>query len=419
MVRLLSVFIIGILISKVSVSQSALSTYSALGIGDLSSLSLIQNQAMGGIGISKGSIWYLNNMNPALLPHNSLTVFEAGIIGDFKKVSTSELTENISNFNLNYLATAFPMKPGKWTLSLGLRPYSSVHYDFNSTGIIENTNIMVNINDTGSGGFNQFYMGNGFMITDNLSVGIKATYLFSSIIKESSTAILDSVISSSIIPNVFNRVSVSDFKFEGGIAYSKTLNSKLNLNLGLVYDFKAKLKAKRLQSIELLNQVGTIAQTDTLENEKGTIELPSGLQFGLSLNNGLKWTAGVEARIQDWSKYKNIDNSNEGLDRSFGISVGGEVTPNPSAIENYIARVTYRLGFNYDKTQYVYKGRQIDEIGINFGWSLPVSRFSSVDLGFKYGRRGSTDNGLVREEFFKIYFGITFNDRWFVQRRFN
>lgn len=419
MVRLIIIFTISILLSKVSMGQSTLSTYSALGIGDLSSLSLTHNQAMGGIGISKASVRFLNNMNPALLPYNSLTVFEAAVVGDFKKVSNDVLTETNSNFNLSYIATAFPIKPGKWTLSIGMKPYSRVHYNFNSTETIGNSNILVNINDTGSGGFNQFYMGNGFMINDNLSVGVKATYLFSSIIKESSLIIIDSVISSVIVPNFFNRVSVADFKFEGGIAYSKTLNSNLKLNLGLVYDLNAKIKAKKLQSIELKNQVGTVSQTDTLENVKGNIELPSGLQFGVSLNNGFKWTAGIEARVQDWSKYKSIENSNEGLERSYGISVGGEVIPNPSSLDNYLARVTYRIGFNYDKTPFVYKGRQIDEIGINFGWSLPVSRLSSIDLAFKFGRRGSKDNGLIKEEFFRIYFGITFNDRWFVQRRLN
>jgi len=419
MVRLISIFIISIFLSKVSVGQSTLSVYSALGIGDLSSLSLTHNQGMGGIGISNPSVWYLNNMNPALLPYNSLTVFEAAIVGDFKKVSTNLLSENNSNFNFSYLVTAFPIKPGKWTVSLGLKPYSRVHYNFNATGTIGTTNIQTIINDKGSGGFNQFYLGNGFMINDNLSVGIKTTYLFSSIIKETSTAIIDSAVVSTIIPNLFNRISVSDFKFEGGIAYSKTLNSKLKLKLGLVYDLKAKIKAKKLQSIELQNQFGIVSQTDTIENVKGNIELPSGLQFGLSLNNGIKWTAGIEARVQDWSKYKSIENSNEGLDRSFGISIGGEVVPNPSALDNYLARITYRVGFNYDKTPYVYKGKQIDEIGINFGWSLPVSRISSIDLAFKFGRRGSKDNGLVKEEFFKFYFGITFNDRWFVQRRYN
>ncbi len=123
MVRLISIFIISILLTKVSVAQSSLSTYSALGIGDLSSLSLTHNQGMGGLGISNSSVWYLNNMNPALLPYNSLTVFEAAIVGDFKKVSTSLLSENNSNFNFSYIATAFPIKPGKWTLSLGLKPF--------------------------------------------------------------------------------------------------------------------------------------------------------------------------------------------------------------------------------------------------------------------------------------------------------
>ena len=57
--------------------QASQSPFSSQGIGDLYDLGLAHNRGMGGLGISNPSYWHLNNVNPALLPYNSLTVFSA------------------------------------------------------------------------------------------------------------------------------------------------------------------------------------------------------------------------------------------------------------------------------------------------------------------------------------------------------
>jgi len=61
----------------------------------------------------------------------------------------------------------------------------------------------------------------------------------------------------------------------------------------------------------------------------------------------------------------------------------------------------------------------VNDFGINFGLSMPVSRFSSLDLAFKIGKRGNLLENTIEENYFKIYFGVTFNDQWFIKRRFD
>jgi hypothetical protein len=51
---------------------------------------------------------------------------------------------------------------------------------------------------------------------------------------------------------------------------------------------------------------------------------------------------------------------------------------------------------------------------------LPVSgTFSSMNLGIEYGSRGTTSNGLIKEDYFSINIGLLFNDKWFRKTLYN
>ena len=57
-------------------AQSASSPYSLFGIGIVSKRGLVYHNNMGGLGISNGKVWILNNINPALLTLNNFSTFE-------------------------------------------------------------------------------------------------------------------------------------------------------------------------------------------------------------------------------------------------------------------------------------------------------------------------------------------------------
>jgi hypothetical protein len=81
--------------------------------------------------------------------------------------------------------------------------------------------------------------------------------------------------------------------------------------------------------------------------------------------------------------------------------------------------MTYRTGVSYDKYPYLINGSMVKDFGINFGFSMPVARYSSLDFAFKVGKRGNLQDNTIEENYFKIYFGMTFNDQWFIKRRFD
>jgi len=99
------------------------------------------------------------------------------------------------------------------------------------------------------------------------------------------------------------------------------------------------------------------------------------------------------------------------------ISLGGFYLPKYNSIASYFDRVTYRAGFNYKKLGLVINETEIEEYGISFGVSLPLGlRLSNANLGFEIGKRGTTDNNLVKENFFNFKLSLSLNDKWFKPR---
>jgi hypothetical protein len=405
--------------------QATNSPFSRLGIGDLVDPSLVHNQGMGGVGISNGNFWYLNNKNPALLPYNTLTVFAAGYVGEYKQYQDSVGSETTGGGNINYLILAFPVKPAIWTTSVGLMPYSYIDYQQSSfesvTGSPTDTAL---VNEEGFGGINQFYWSNGFRINKNFYAGVKISYMFGSVNSEFSNTVLTTENQINFSPTVSTEISVGDFQFGLGVHYIKdsVFSSGVNVALGATYDFASDLNADKFQSYER-RILGQPTSRDTLVNSTdGTINIPSSLGLGVSFSRGSKWVAGLDVTFQNWSNFANYEGDNQGFENTFKINVGGEITPDASSVNNYLKRVSYRIGFNYETLPYVPRmatGEQVKDIGINFGWSLPVSRYSSIDMAFKIGQRGNIDDNYLKENYYRIYLGFTFNDRWFIKQKYN
>jgi hypothetical protein len=101
------------------------------------------------------------------------------------------------------------------------------------------------------------------------------------------------------------------------------------------------------------------------------------------------------------------------------MAIGGEFTPYSASPGSYLKRITYRTGVSLDHYPYLVNSSTLKDFGINFGLSLPVGRISSLDIGVKVGKRGSLGLNKIEENYFKLYFGMTFNDQWFIKRKFD
>ena len=406
-------------------SQIAKSPVSTLGLGDLYGNALAPNQGMGGLGISNPSSRYINNQNPALLIANYITTFQAGMIIESRTINDGSNSLKNTNGNLNYLTMAFPIKPGIWTTSIGLMPYSGVNYKLSSVSPVEGSQTSTVLSqETGSGGLNQFYWANGVKVHKNVAVGVRANYLFSSIVSEN-VNLLNQTDNRPIIyfPSIYERNYIKDFSFSSGLYFHKDslFNKNYRINVGVVYDFKSTLNTQRTVRIEKRSFGGTIADSTTLiNNEPSSIVLPQTLGLGVSFSKVNHWTVGADITWLDYNQYRGFaGKTNPATTTGIRSVIGFEIMPDPTGISNYFKRITYRTGLSYELYPYLVGGNQLKDFGINFGLSLPVAQYSSIDLALKIGKRGSITENTIDENYFKFYLGMTFNDRWFIKRKFD
>lgn len=423
--KLFFLLLVALVSSATVYSQAVRSPFSTFGIGDTYGNYLIQNQGMGGMGVSQPQYWYVNNQNPALLVHNMVTVFQAGLVGESRSIKGDTLSEKNLGGNLNYLVTAFPVMPkdnfkSKWSTSLGLMPFSTINYGLfytersrDSDGNLVDT---VEVRESGSGGLNQFYWSNGFSLTKKLSFGVKAAYVFGPLETTYENVFLNQITPYYI--QVKEKTTTKDFLFTLGLSYSDTIRKNYGYHIGTTYTPVSRLKASRRAEILRFHRSNTLpVEGDTILSRGGSLRIPGSLVFGVSFFRVNRWTFGTEFSYQDWTTFEGVVQEDEGLGENWRGAIGGELTPDPFD-DNILKRITYRIGLNYEKYPFIVNGNQVNDFGINFGFSIPANR-SSLDLAFKVGKRGDRAENIFEETYFKVYFGITFNDKWFIKRKFD
>jgi hypothetical protein len=420
-------FLIGASVS--ALGQAASTPFSSFGIGDYYGQAQAQSQGMAGLGISHPEYWYINTQNPALLVFNRFTTFQAGIVGESRTIRNESVTEKNTNGNLNYLAFSVPVYRGenawnnsKITSSLSLQPYTSVNYLFTHRQPVIGTTDSADVTEQGKGGINALSLATGINLHRYVSVGFKANYLFSSI--ENNYRNIVQLDNQAIVftPLIHQRFHYSDFSFAGGVSVhiDSLFGGNYRLNFGSVYDFQANVRTEYFETLVRTNISGQEISSDTLTSSRlGYTVIPSTWSTGLSISKGENWMFGADLRMSNYTQFLNFEKKQVDAETGWKMTVGGQFIPNPTSLSSYLKRVTYRTGVSLEQLPYLVNGNQVRDFGINFGLSLPVSRISSVDLGFRWGKRGNIAEHTIDEKYFKIYFGVTFNDTWFIKRRFD
>lgn len=400
--------------------QAAQSPFSTFGIGEKYGNALIHNQGMAGVGIGSPQYWFINNQNPAFLIYNRLTTFEAGILYESRNITGEGTNEKSKAGNMNYLATSFPIKPGKWTSAVGLMPYTSVNYTLQYDDPIIGSTKTAKVTEKGSGGLTQLYWSNGVKLTRDLAVGVTGAYIFSSVLNEYSNFVEET----SGIPfqvKISDRVYVRDFSFTAGVAYHRDsiFGGDYQLSAGAVYAFGSHLNATRTVTFSRRDFLDQIIDSLTLKSTNGQLYIPEEIGLGVSVGKEYKWLIGADFAYQDWSGFRSVNSEDEeDLGDSWRFAIGGELTPDPYALESFFKKMTYRAGVSLEKYPFLANSKQVKDFGINFGFSVPAGR-SSLDMAFRIGKRGNKSENILEETYYKVYFGITLNDQWFIKRKFD
>ncbi|SHO62182.1 hypothetical protein [Algoriphagus zhangzhouensis] len=404
-------------------AQGSASTYSALGIGEFNYSGLTQNQGMGGLGISFGTGWNPNVVNPALQTRNTIFNFQAAL--NYKKINASNGSESsdVDGGGLSYIAMSLPFKPGKFAMGMGLNQITSVNYRLQVSSMVSGTEIESFNNIEGDGGISEAYLSAGFLLAKNLSIGIHGSYLFGSTIRTNQLSLFDqdgvSVGNSS---EYYERLTVSDVGVKFGAHYYFKVGDKSNLHLGAIYQGLGDVSGKAFAKLAAFGEASDPDSEGDLvfNDEKGSIYIPSRYGFGVSYEKINKYVIGLEGQYQDFKDFKNFLGNELQLRETVKVGLGMQIVPDFLEVDNLLKRATYRFGFEFQQTPYFLNQTNINDLGINFGASIPVNQLSLLNFAVKVGQRGTTSAGLIRENYVNFTLGFSLNDNsWFYKRVFD
>ncbi len=396
--------------------EGTASPYSFYGIGEVRFKGAVENRSMAGISILSDSI-HINLQNPAGYSDLKLTAFSIGGSAITEKLKTDSQTEKARRATLDYLAVGIPI--GKLGIGFGLIPYSSVGYRIKN--IYEDNSQNNNKLLTGTGGLNKVFLGFGYKIAPNLSVGADVQYNFGNI----ETTSLEFVTNVPVGTRELNTTNLSGVNFDIGAMYQAKIYKKLNLYTSLNFIPENTLKSKNTLALATVTYDSNYNLTvvDALDTETNTVDLkfPNKLSFGAGIGENKKWLVGAEVTMQNTANlYNSYNLNNVSFEKYSKYAIGGFFIPNYQSFTSYAKRVVYRGGLKYEKTGLVISSQSIKDVGLTLGIGLPLrGTFSKINIGFELGKKGTTASNLVQENYANLSVGLSLSDKWFEKRKYN
>jgi len=411
------------------------SPYSFYGIGSLDFKGTSESRAMGGLSVYNDSI-HMNFRNPAsyagknMFSFNNegrLVKFTVGLGHSETNLKTSSNSSETTNTSFEYLGLNIPL--GKFGFGFGLIPYSSVGYKLQSS----NQQNQLQYKYSGNGGLNKAFLGFAYQLSDNLAIGFDAKYNFGNI---QNTA-LEFLYDDESLPLDYqareqNRSDLSGVNFNFGLTYKGELTENLELYGSLTYspDYNLSSRNSRTFASVVINPNTQIefpvneinVDLGSLGLDKTDLSMPSITSFGLGISKPKKWFFGAEYTSITSNVFSNdlINIENSEFEDSSKLSFGGFYIPDYASFSKFWNRVVYRAGFYSEQTGLVINNESINEFGISFGLGIPAGGlFSNVNTTVEFGKRGTTNENLVEENFINFQLSLSLNDRWFIKRKYN
>lgn len=412
----LLVLLLTILSGATVAQNNTNSPYTRYGYGQLADQGSGNSKAMGGIAYGLRDKYQVNFANPASYTAvDSLTfIFDGGISLQNANFSDGTVKRNAKNSSFDYITMQF--RASKWAaVSLGLLPYSNVGYSMGEyredTATPTSSSV---VTYSGEGGLHQLYLGAGFKIIKNLSIGANFSYLWGDITRTTNMTFPSGT--GTVFPvKIQSNVAVKSYKIDLGAQYTQQFGKKHVATLGVIFSPGHDLNNDAYEVRQIGDQY--TGATTTSKDTIVTCGIPTTFGIGVTYVYDDRLTVGADFMYQNWGKVTYMNKEDAFCNRGK-IAVGAEYLPNPVG-RSYFAHVKYRLGAYYSKPYYKIDGaRAADEYGVTAGFGLPIPRTRSVlSLSAQYVRTQGTQSAFLNENTLRLCVGVTFNERWFFKRK--
>lgn len=407
--------------------MNTFSPYTIYGIGSMNMLGSAENKSMAGSGLASKNTVYMNALNPAGLSAtpSQTFLFSFGVQGNNNYLKSSANKSSNNNFNISEIGFQFPIAR-KLGFGFLMNPYSSVGYKISQN--VTDPDVVTNVGNVsydyrGSGGTTLLKAGLGYEPFKGLSIGANLLYYHGSIERYAATNI-DPIMS----PTYEYRSIQSNSKYqfgkinaELGLIYSITLKNYKTLNFGLTYQPKMDISVD--QSKDITSYGNVTSDSIYSASSKSQLVLPQKFAAGISYGSP-KLILSLDYIHQNFQNAYEIASaeSNVSLTRYQDIRMGLSYTPNRYDIRSAMKRWTYRAGIRYGNSYMTVNDNKINDYSLTVGLGVPLQQngLTHMNIGFDVGRRGSIQNTLIQETYFRIYLGINLfvTQEWFVRHKF-
>ena len=402
------------------------SPYSQFGLGELADQTSGFNRGMNGLGLAFREHNQVNQLNPASYSAiDSLSfIFDVGVSGQLTNFKEGSKKINARNADFDYIVAGFRAFRHVG-VSIGLIPFSNVGYKYSSKGNA-NTDKSVTYTNTyrGSGGFHQVYLGVGWEILKNFSLGANVSYFWGNyeraITNEYNVSTVNTL-------RKYYTASVNNYKLDFGAQYTLPLSKKDRLTVGLTFSPGHKLNEDPECKVISVNSSTGVTDTTTFVADNA-LELPTMIGAGLQFNHNNQLKLGIDYQQQRWSKTgfpvyatKNDIGSYAVSDDYFKdrhkLTFGGEYCQNEYG-RSFMSRLRYRFGASYTTPYLKINGQDgPKEISVSAGFGIPIinsiNNRSFLNISAQWVNQKASN--LIEANTFRINIGITFNERWFAK----
>ena len=396
------------------------SPYTRYGFGQLSDQSFGNSKAMGGVAIGLRNGLQINASNPASYSAvDSLTfLFDAGMSLQNANFKEGNIKTNAKNSTLDYIAMQFRLTEGLG-FTAGFMPYSIVGYNMQKINSITTDEFGNNISSIasfkGDGSLQQVFVGLGYQVFKNLSVGANISYLYGDLMHTASTTFNNTNATSSLRAD---KISIRDYKLDFGMQYTHNFGKKHAVTLGGIYSLGHNMNGDGYKFKETYDYNSTL-QSQSVDTISNAFALPTTWGVGATYVYDKRLTIGFDYTHQNWADTKFYNQKGAFQNRSK-ISLGAEYLPNPLG-RNYLNRIRYRAGAYYSDPYAKVNGMEgAREYGVSFGFGFPLHLYqfkTILNISGQYVKVSPKTKGLLEENYLRVNVGLTFNERWFMKWR--